>query len=220
MRGRLITLSGPDGIGKSTQARLLVSRLRSEGHAARTFWFRPGYSRELDRARALVRSFSKKALPTVEQKEARERVFRRPGVSRAWVAMALGDSAVQLGAKVRYWLARGEVVVCDRYLFDASLDLELRFPDQRARVRRFVQLLTAFCPRPDRALLLKAPPHAVEARLATKDEPFPDAEEVRIARRQAYEALEGSGAVRVIDAEGSAEDVHARLWQEVRSLLG
>lgn len=219
MRGHLITISGPDGVGKSTQARLLVERLQGEGRSARAFWFRPGYSSELDAARALVRRLSKRALPTADQGEARARAFQRPGVSGAWLTMALADTALQLGAKLRSWLARGETVVCDRYLLDAGLDLELRFPAHGVQLRRAWRALEAVCPRPDGAFVLCASPEQVVERLMSKYEPFPDDAETRGVRREAYEAMSRAGQARAIDAEGTAADVHERLWLSVRNLL-
>lgn len=219
MRGRLITISGPDGVGKSTQARLLVERLLREGRPARAFWFRPGYSHELDAARAFVRRFSRRALPTADQGEARARAFRKPGVSGAWLTMALADTALQLGVKLRSWMARGEAVVCDRYLLDASLDLELRFPAHRERLRTAWRTLDTLCPRPDGAYVLQASPAEVEERLTSKHEPFPDDADTRVARREAYDAMVRAGQATPIDAAGPASQVHERLWLSVRELF-
>src|SRR5687767_973907 len=101
MNARLITFSGSDCSGKSTQLRLLSEELERQGRHTVRFWFRPGYSAMLDSARRLVRRLSPSALPGPRETAARERAFARGGVKTAWVAVALFDMLVQYGVVIR-----------------------------------------------------------------------------------------------------------------------
>src|SRR5918999_5928089 len=70
-----VTFSGGDLSGKSTQVKLLSSKLRSTGHDVVTLWHRPGYSPRLDRIRSSVRRLRPGALPAADDIHARTQVF-------------------------------------------------------------------------------------------------------------------------------------------------
>ena len=118
----LITLSGIDGAGKTTQLTDLVDALRADGRHVHTLWMRPGYSPELDALRRIIRKIRPGTLPTPGASDRRAEVFSRPAVQRAWAAVALNDLLLQYAIKLRAWLAGGATVVCDRYLPDARID--------------------------------------------------------------------------------------------------
>ena len=219
--GTLITFSGVDCAGKSTQLDLLESRLKADGHQVRTLWFRPGYSKELDGLRAAVRRVRPGALPRSDGDDAprRDEVFQKPNVRRSWVAMALADSLVQYALKLRTWIARGDVVLCDRYLWDSEMDLNLRFPELKEPIRRAMKGLDLLCPKPDIALLLVLSMEKASERMRQKDEPFPDPEETRQDRYQRYMSLGSNGKFAVIDAEGSREEVADLIWRQVCASL-
>jgi dTMP kinase len=95
--GRFVVLEGPDGAGKSAQAPLLAEHLRSLGHAV-TLTREPGGTRLGEQVRAILLDPS--------------------DVARGAIADALLFNAArsQLVAEViRPALARGDIVVCDRY---------------------------------------------------------------------------------------------------------
>ena len=221
--GTLITFSGVDCAGKSTQLDLLEERLRAEGRRVRTLWFRPGYSKELDGLRAAVRRVRPGALPRSDgdgdDAARREEVFQNPNVRRSWVTMALADSLLQYALKLRAWVASGDVVLCDRYLWDSEMDLRLRFPDLKQPIRHAMKGLNVLCPKPNLALLLVLSMEEVHERMAHKDEPFPDPEETRQDRYHRYMSLASSGKFAVIDAEGSRDEVAELIWRQVCASL-
>ena len=219
--GTIITFSGVDCAGKSTQLDLLAQRLEAEGRGVRTLWFRPGYSDELDTLRAWVRRFRPDLLPRSDGAGAskRDEVFEKKGVRRSWVVMALVDALFQYALKLRIWQAREDVILCDRYLWDAELDLKLRFPELGPWVDRAMAGLNQVCPTPDASLLLVLSLEEAERRMAQKDEPFPDPDQTRQERYYRYMSLGSSGAFRVIDASQSREEVAEMIWGEVCASL-
>lgn len=216
---QLITVSGIDCAGKSTQIALLAEALRAHGHQrVRVFWYRPGYSDELDALRALVRRVRPGALPRAESApEARARLFDKGSVRHTWLAMALVDTLAQYGAKLRAFLARGETVICDRYVHDGLLDLKLKFPELGDLHDVFARTLPKMCPTPDTALLLMLPKHVMLERMAQKREPFPDSEAIRDARYAAYEELGRSGRFHVLDAAQAVEALHQDMMRAVNA---
>ncbi|MCA9674633.1 MAG: hypothetical protein KC464_06320 [Myxococcales bacterium] len=217
MKGLLVTVSGVDLAGKSTQLGQLESWLTGVGCHVERRWHRPGYSPVLDRARKLVRRIRPGALPRAEDAEARMRAFARPGVRTSWLALAVADSLAQYGVLDRARRRRGKVVLCDRYVEDAILDLQFRYPD--LSMEWIARVLRTGSARPDVSFLLTLPWPEIERRLDAKAEPYPDPPEVRRRRYDAYAALAGSGRFVVIDAARSIEEVHQDLRGHVEHVL-
>lgn len=207
--GQLISISGIDCAGKTTQIDLLVGALRDRGLSVVEFWYRPGYSAELDALRKWVRRRSPDTLPAPGRaSKGRDEAFSRAGVSQAWVAMALCDMALQYAVKLRALRARHDVVICDRYLADAALDFDLRFPEMEVADSVWFQLVKGVCPQPDMNIAMTISHEEMLARMAIKQEPFPDPPEIRDRRFDAYMALADSPGVHAIDAEQAIEQVH------------
>jgi len=143
-------------------------------------------------------------------------MFERARVRRAWVAMALADSYIEYVVNTRWLLARGLTVVCDRYLQDSMLDLELRFPELEVSSRRQVRALQLLAPAPDAAFLLMVPREEMIRRMAAKREPFPDPPSIRDQRFDAYQSIAERGGFHVIDAAAEPSEVH----NEILARLG
>lgn len=214
-RGLLATFSGVDAAGKTTQLKLLQHALCARGLHVETLWYRPGYSKLLDALRARIRRTAPSALPSAGPSEARTATFKRPGVTEAWLALAHADMFAQYAIQVRRHLRAGTIVLCDRYLDDSELDLQLRFPDRARALSRSLSAMRTLCPRPDLALLFMVPWDVMVQRQAAKNEPFPDVEEARRARFGAYQQLASSGRYYVVDAARTIEAVAAEVYRAV-----
>jgi thymidylate kinase len=211
----LITFSGVDCAGKTTQISLLENALARRGERTSVFWLRPGYSPELNALKSLARRVVPRALPTSSDPAARAKTFERAGVSAAWIRVAAMDMAFQYGVKLRAMSASGRVVIADRYLDDSLLDLELRFPGRKVDRWPALRVAKALSPRPAHAFLLMLPHAEMLRRMEIKNEPFPDPPDIRDRRYEAYERMAATGRYQVIDAGRSVEEVHADVLQRV-----
>jgi thymidylate kinase len=214
-RGQLISFSGVDSAGKSTQIEALRTDLLRQGVVVKVLWYRPGYSPMLDRLRAVVRRVRPGALPPRGPTAERQAAFSRPFVQRTWVRVALIDTLLRL-ALVRWWLARGAIVICDRYVDDWCLDLQLNFPLVDTHCSGLSRLMQRLAPPPKTSLLLLLGWDEMTRRAATKSEPFPDSPEIRRKRFDAYQALADNGTFQTIEADRSPEQVH----QDIVTTLG
>jgi thymidylate kinase len=167
----LLTFSGIDGCGKTRYAEAFAQMFRSSELRTRYVWSRVGSARML---RPLA-SIGKKTLQKertngqMEDRSDSSESFAgvghshvRRGFLRLWTFIRLFELWVELTVKVRLPLFLGSVVICDRYYFDALVDLCLRFgwtPTERA-----LSALARAFPRPDMAYLLKVDPESSRRR--------------------------------------------------------
>jgi thymidylate kinase len=160
----LISFSGLDGSGKSTQIENLLSALHAAGKKTRTlaFWdnvvvgvkYREGFVHKVYKSERGIGAPGKP-------------VNRRDKNVRAWYLTAarhllyLAD-AVNLRRVVGREINKhdADVVVLDRYIYDELSNLDLGNPLSR----RFVHFVQGFVPRPDIAYLLDADPASAHAR--------------------------------------------------------
>lgn len=98
-KGKLIVLEGIDGSGKSTQTKLLLSRLEKEGLKTATIDF-PQYGRK---SAGLVQEYLNGSYGEVDE----------VGPYRASIFYAC--DRYDASSKIRTWIQEGRIVVADRY---------------------------------------------------------------------------------------------------------
>jgi dTMP kinase len=194
-----ISLEGVDGSGKSTQARLLVEALGEGTVAIRE----PGGTDAAERIRELLADPGVELEPLAElmlflaaRAEVTERVIR-PALEagRYVVADRFSDSSVAYQGAAR-GLGVGEVIG----LCEAATDGLW----------------------PDLTLLLRIDPETGLGRAESDDRFEQEGLGLQRAVAEAYEeiAVIASDRVAVLDANGSVEEVHARVMEAVNARLG
>ncbi len=171
--GPLIVFEGIDGAGKTTQARILVRRLRRRGIPCR-------YFREPSRGR-WGREIKRLALEPGSVTPGRE------------LELFLKDRRENVGRNVKPALAAGRVVVLDRYYFSTIAYQGAKGLDP-ARIRR---LNERFAPRPDLVFILDLGPRKGLDRIAgrkTRDVLFERASYLARVRR-IFRGFSGPGIV-------------------------
>jgi dTMP kinase len=214
-----ITFEGGEGSGKSSQVALLAERLRSEGRAVRTtrepggtpfagairaLWLHPDESLQaLDKARLATRDEpAEPMLPITE-------------------ALLLSAARAQHVARMRGWLAAGEVVICDRYADSTRAYQGSARGLDDATVEALERMATDGL-RPDLTFLLDLPVEVGQARrrnMTDGDWNWLDAETVAFHERvrSAYLAFAAAEPNRwvVLDATQPPDTLAEQIWQEV-----
>ena len=178
----LISFSGIDGAGKSTQIQALSAHLGEKGLRVDSvaFWDSVAtLTRFRESAGYAIFNGDRGVGSPVAPIERRDKNVRSPLMTLARLCLYSFD-AVSLRRIVRKASCSGaDVVLFDRYLYDelANLPLQYRF------IRIWCRLLLAFVPRPHVALLLDANPEQARARKPEYPLDF------LLLNRQAYLAL-------------------------------
>jgi len=205
MAGRLVTIEGLDGAGKTTLAAGLVSALAARGVEA-VLLREPGGVELSERVRALVK----------------DPALRVGGPAEALLYAAARAQLVE--ERVRPLLGEGSWVLLDRFV-DSSLAYQGAARGLGVDRVRELNLFATGGLIPDRTLLLALDPAAGRARLAGRGEE-PDrleAEDAAFFARvaAAYEELarEEPERIRVIDAGGAEPEVLAAALAALEDLL-
>src|SRR5689334_7515037 len=191
----LISFSGVDGSGKSTQIESLRSALHAAGLKTTllAFWdnvvvgvkYREGFVHKVYKSERGIGAPGKP-------------VNRRDKNMRGWYLTLARHflyflDAVNLRRIIRREMRhpRADVIICDRYIYDelSNLNLESRLS------RRFVRLIARLVPLPDLAYLLDADPVAAYAR-----KPEYSVEFMKKCRRSYYELAALLGTMTLVPA--------------------
>lgn len=204
MRGIFITLEGADGCGKSTQAALLADRVEAAGREVVRLR-EPGGTAISEKIRALV-------LDPANGEMCPECELLLFEAARAQLVRQVIEPA----------LARGAVVVCDRF-YDSTYAYQAAGRALEQKTIRLGNALGSCGVDPDRTFVLDMETDAALARATRDGADRMEAEGVAFQRRvrEGYLRLvaEEPGRVRKVDAEGSVEDVSARLGAVLADLL-
>jgi dTMP kinase len=208
--GLFITLEGIDGTGKSTQLRLLVQHLKKRGFAVRATR-EPGGTKVGERIRKiLLASTTTRLAPLAE------------------LALMYAARAQHLQEVIRPALARGEIVVSDRYN-DASLAYQGYGRELGvATVRAFDRIICAHT-QPHLTIVLDLPPrlsleraHGRESRRKSKQERF-ELQGMRFHEtvRNAYLAIarKEPRRVKVVRADAPVGEVQVQIRKLVDAFL-
>lgn len=198
-----ITLEGGEGVGKSTQARLLADRLALEGYS-------------------VLRTREPGGSPGAEA--LRELLLHRGG---GWAPLAetllhFAARAEHVARTLRPALAAGLVAVCDRF---TDSTIAYQGYGQGADQASIGQLAGLIGLRPDLTLILHVPREDAKRRLAGRAAPrdryeaFDEAFHERVAQGYRRIAATEPGRCVEVTAAGDVEQVAALVWDAVRVRL-
>ena len=206
----LISFSGVDCSGKSTQISAVIDRMRQLGERPFYIWLRVGYTPLFSALKDVMRRLlGHQRLPQGQSKQ-RDR-FMSTGWKRSlWLHLAFADIAFQTAVRVRLLRLLGYNVLCDRYIEESEVDLRLNFDDHTAQLLAW-RLVKAIAARPDIRIFLDLPFDESLRRSILKNEPFPDSEERRRRRAALYETLKVEGGYCIVDARMSINEISATI---------
>jgi len=204
--GRFIAFEGGEGAGKSTQARLLAEALRARGLSV-VVTREPGGTPGAEAIRALLLSPPGEGWP--------------PEAEALLFAAARADHVAHL---IRPVLARGEWVICDRFV-DSSRAYQGGAGGLGDAAITALHAFGSDGLRPDRVILLEGDEAALADRLAARGnaadaiEGRPAAYHRAVAAAFRDLAEADPQAFARIDAIGAPEDVHARILGALADVL-
>src|SRR6266567_5744601 len=210
-KGVFISFEGSEGCGKSTQIEVLTRHLRAIGYRARVTR-EPGGTPIGEEIRHTLKHSQSNAAMTWEAE-----------------LLLMNASRAQLVREtIRPALARGEIIVCDRFYdsttayqgYGRQLDLEA--------VRRAIAIAVGDT-QPDLTLLLQVPVTVSQERLRSRQATLPfirarieDADREVFERvAKGYQAIAAAEPKRVhlINGTGTVEEIQSAIWRTVAALV-
>lgn len=211
----VVTLSGIDGSGKSTQAELLRDTLATTGFETVIEWNRLSHDRWLDAiARPVKRLLGRGGSgPSRPQESGGSAATVPRGGRTLWVVVVALANAVAHNRSIRRHLLAGRVVICDRYVLDSVVQLRSDYPAGLGN-RLGTALVRWLSPRPVASFLLDLPPEVATAR-----KPWWDEEERLVRHARGYQREAPRLGVVRLDATQPVPVVAAAIARETwRSL--
>lgn len=197
-----VTFEGPDGAGKTTALRSVAARLEALGH------------------KVLVTK--EPGSPHLRHKI--RQVLLEGGAMTAWaeVFLFLADRAEHVATVIRPALARGEIVLCDRYADSTTVYQGAGRGLDQEKLRELNSLATGGL-RPDLTLLFTIDPHLAAERLGrpgrAEEENRMDREGVefqaRVSQGFADEAARDPSRWVMIDASLPPEGVASQVFEAI-----
>ena len=211
----IVTFSGIDCCGKSTQIDLLSDYLRSCGYRPIRLWIRGGYTPRLCAVKNGLRALLGKEIIPSGDGVSRQAFMRAAFRRRLWLYLACLDLWLECVLHVRWLRARGFWVLCDRYIEDTEIDFSMYFPDEHVSEWWSWRLLRRFAVNPDRAFFLDLSFAESSRRSMQKNEPFPENDGRRQMRASYYAATRHCQDWCVLDASRSIHELHNDVLRQI-----
>ena len=191
--GIFVCLEGLDGCGKTTQAKLLVRRLKTKYEAVYT----------AEPSRGQIGKFIKKRYLHASTR----------GSTVVEALLFAADRVEHLKNEVAPALEKGKIVVSDRYVFSS-----LAYQGAAGIDLKWIENVNKHVFRPDLALFIDVDPKTVVGRLKQKKSVMENLE-TQLKVQQVYSKYVETGALVRIDGNKSKREVAKAIWQAVSDHL-
>lgn len=203
--GLAVVLFGLDGSGKTTQADLLVDYAKKRGIPCRYLWLRVPWRASIP-LMALNRmvGVSRKRVSDSGVEYTRTELWRRPFLSSIWKKWILFHFRRSSSSRVKKPVERGELVVIDRYVFDALVDYAIDNNDDLL-VDRVWEEFIGIVPENCKAFYFDIPAETAKSRKHSEDL------HILKKRRELYQKIAQKYGALQIDAARNKEEIHRQI---------
>jgi len=213
----MIVFSGLDGAGKSTQINLLKAVYTKKGITSLIFWSRGGYSPGM----ILLKSLFIKKKRKLEECDNpaiinQKKKFSNTLIRKTWLFLSILDLIYFYGVYIRIKELFGVKVICDRYIFDTSIDFKLNFPQEKVDKWLIWKLLKIVALKPQKHFVITISIEESTKRSKLKNEPFPDSIEVLRKRLNQYlKFISNNSSAVQVDGSKSIDSVNRIILEEI-----
>lgn len=219
--GYVISISGLDGAGKSTQERLLIQKLSTFEKPIRYVKVRIGFTKGI----RLLRGSQEKRRERKQERrksgvpKSATRKKRGSWVYKLYLEFALLDLVWAL-LRIRWMRWRGDVVVCDRYLWDNYVQIKEKRPYLNLESMVLWKAARRLALKPDFPALLWLSPEEAYDRIIARANGTESQSLDELAKRNAlYESVKEQAGWIFLPATKSIEELEADIWQRVQQVI-
>lgn len=211
----MISFSGIDCGGKSTQIEKIDAYLKAKGKRCKVIHSRGGYTPMLEFVKNLIRKDN--GGKSEESEKYRAEVHGSPKKRKLLLWLSIADLGAYYGIWFRLVELFGTTILADRYFWDSYIDFKMKYPEFDFERWLVWKLAKAIYKKPKHSIIYTIPAELSMYRSTLKDEPWPEPVEVRRDRIDRYMAEIDKGRWQhVIDAEPSIEEV----FEETVKVIG
>lgn len=213
----MISFSGIDCSGKSTQIELLCNELKKQNKRYQVIWSRGGYTPGIQFLKDLI-SKDRSGMTKEERIQYSEKVNSNSAKRKLLFTASLMDLWLYYSVALRFKELMGTTVICDRYIWDTYIDFKMKYPDYDFEKGFWWKLTLKTMLKPKPSFVFFIPAEESMRRSDLKDEPFPEPIEIRKERIERYmNELKNNRWDCVIDATKSIEEVYSNVLTELNS---
>lgn len=214
----MISLSGIDCSGKSTQIGLICEDFSRKSIKYKVVWSRGGYTPGISFFKNIIRRNKLKGT-NITSKEIIENSIKfnsNPLKRKVLFILSLIDLCVYYAIVLRLYEINSRIVICDRYIWDTYIDFKMRYPDINLDKSVIWKLVLKTMMRPKVSICLCIPADESMKRSELKEEPFPEDIETRRKRIQHYfNEIDNNRWKYVIDATVSIDNIHNDIMSKI-----
>ena len=192
-KGVFVCIEGLDGSGKTTQAKLLTERLSKNYDAVYTSEPSNGKTGTFLRECCL---YEEKRLP-----------------APAEALLFAADRVEHVENEIKPALARGKIVVCDRYVYSS-----LAYQGSTGVNLAWIKEINSHALQPDFAIFIDVPPEQVLERLMRKKSVM-ETLEIQRKVRDIYMEFVQKGELALVDGDKPVDELAKTLFSKVSSLI-
>ncbi len=211
----MISFSGIDCGGKSTQIENVLAAFKASGKKCKVIHSRVGYTPMLEFFKTLIRT--DKGYSAEEKAAYRESINTNSKKRKLLLWLSIFDLSIYYGLYFRIVELFGTTILADRYFWDSYIDLKMKYPDVAYEKWLVWKWCKSVFQKPEHSIIYVIPAEVSMYRSTLKEEPWPEPIEVRETRINLYmEEIENGRWANVIDATESIENVFNKTMEIIK----
>jgi dTMP kinase len=216
-KGLIISFSGLDGSGKTTQMKLLMDRLRELNYPIKYNYVRFACTKRINKIKSVLEKNNDESYSIANAQAENDDDLKKDSIfRRLYLYIAYLDLILEY-LIIRFHKKQGHVVICDRYYWDCYVIFQ--YKEIFKPIDKYIwSHIKRIALEPDIPLYFKISAEDAYQRIMDREDDFESLSRLK-KRIELYEKVELTVNWEIIDATKPIEEIQNRIWNEVQEVI-